>query len=63
MKRKFDAYEMNDDPTLNRVMKCGDCDFKAVKAQFIDENKCPSCGCIANRQTKKKLDAQKAGRW
>ena len=64
MKNKIDAYEMDEDPSLNKVVKCSKCDFKAVKAAFIDENKCPRCGA------KKSSDEEKAqkniktkGRW
>jgi len=61
MKRKYDAYEMNEDSSLNKVIKCGDCDFKAVKAQFLDTNSCPKCGCKADRKDRK--TEKKQGRW
>ena len=45
MKEKINAYEMNADTDLNKVVKCYTCSFKAVKAQFLDSNgKCPRCG-------------------
>jgi hypothetical protein len=45
MRNKPDAYEMNEDSSLNKVVKCPICSFHAVKAQFMDcGNKCPVCG-------------------
>ncbi len=44
MKLKADAYEINDDSSLSKVLKCKKCSFHAVKQQFIDSNNCcPVC--------------------
>jgi predicted Zn-ribbon and HTH transcriptional regulator len=43
MKNKPDAYELFATGAKTDVIKCMDCGFRAVRAQFDEDGGCPSC--------------------